>query len=421
MGKSTPSPPPATDPSKVAQAQGQANAETAISQAYLNNVNQNTPYGNLNYKVTGQQRVGNNDVPIFTASQDLSPAGQKLLDTNMATTQGTADLARRYTDRIGDATSQPFSYDGLPGSPSYSTSGMPGAPTYSTSGAPGAPTYNEDYRRQQLGAIESRNQPQMDRDRANLEQRLADQGIGLQDAAYTSAMDKYQRGVNDFRLGADIQAGSSAAQQYSMEADTRDRATREAGQQYDYGAQSRDRAMREASQQYGFDANTRDRAIQEMTNLRTQPINEVSALMGTGSGVQNPNFVSTPQTQVAPTDVIGAYGQSAAQQQAAYQEQMKANNAATGGLFGLGGTVLGAGLKYGLPLLAGSDIRMKENIRHIGHTNDGQRLYLFTYKHDPTTPHVGLMAQEVEKSRPDAVVEIGGMKHVDYAKALADA
>lgn len=363
MGKPTPSPPPATDPSKVAQAQGQANAETAITQAYLNNVNQKTPYGDLNYNVTGNANVGGRDVPIFTAGQTLTPAGQKLLDTNMATTQNTADLARQYSSRIGDATAKPFNYDGLPA----------------------APQYNEDYRKQQLGAIEARNQPQMDRDRANLEQRLADQGIGLQDAAYTSAMDKYQRGVNDFRLGADVQAGNSA------------------------------------SQQYGLEANTRDRAIQEMTNLRTQPINEVSALMGTGSGVQNPNFVSTPQTQVAPTDVIGAYGQSAAQQQAQYQQQMSQQNAMSGGLFGLGGTVLGAGMKYGLPLLAGSDIRMKENIRHIGHTHDGQRLYFFTYKHDPTTPHVGLMAQEVEKIRPDAVVEIDGMKHVDYAKALADA
>ncbi len=362
MAKSSPSQPPATDPSKVAQAQGQANAETAITQAYLNNVNQRTPYGNLNYNVTSNANVGGREVPIFTASQDLSPAGQKLQDTNMATTQATADLAKTYTGRIADATAKPFSYDGLPG----------------------APQYNEQYRQQQLRAIQDRNAPQMDRDRANLEQRLADQGVGMQDPAYRTAMDQYQRGVNDFRLGADVQAGNSA------------------------------------SQQYGLEANTRDRAIQEMTNLRTQPINEVAGLLGTGTGVQNPNFVSTPQTQVAPTDVIGAYGQAAAQQQANYQSQMQQQNATTGGLFGLGGTVLGAGLRYGLPLI-GSDVRMKDNIRHIGHTSDGQRLYSFTYKSDQATPHIGLMAQEVEKLNPGAVVEINGMKYVDYGKALANA
>lgn len=370
MGKSTPSPPPAPqapDPVAAARAQGAANAETAVTQAYLNNVNQATPYGTLKYDVTDHQQVGSNNVPIFTASQDLTPAGQKLLDTNMATTQGTADLAKAYTSRIGEATANPYSYSGLPG----------------------APTYNEDYRKQQLSAIEQRNQPQMDRDRAALEQRLADQGVGLQDPAYRSAMDQYQRGVNDFRLGADVQAGNAA------------------------------------SQQYGLEANTRDRAIQEMTNLRSQPINEVAALLGTGTGVQNPNFVNTPQTQVAPTDTYAPY---ALQQQAygnqlqAYNTQMQGQNATTGGLFGLGGTALAAGAKYGLPLLmAGSDIRMKENVRHVGHTTDGQKLYFFTYKGDPNTPHVGLMAQDVEKVRPDAVVEIDGMKYVDYGKALADA
>jgi hypothetical protein len=285
MAKTSASPPPATDPSRVAQAQGQANAETAITQAYLNNVNQNTPYGNLNYNVTGHTNVGGRDVPRFTASQDLSPAGQRLLDTNMATTQGTADLARQYVGRIGDATRQPFSYEGLPN----------------------APVYNEDYRKQQLGAIQQRAQPQMDRDRANLEQRLADQGVGMQDPAYRTAMDQYSRGVNDFRLGADIQAGNSA------------------------------------SQQYGLEANTRDRAIQEMTNLRSQPINEVAALLGTGSGVQNPNFVSTPQTQVAPTDVVGAYGQQQAADLQRYQIGQSGQNAAMGGLFGLGGSAIMAG------------------------------------------------------------------------------
>lgn len=289
MGKSTPSPAPAADPSRVAQAQGQANAETAITQAYLNNVNQQTPYGNLNYNVTSHANVGGRDVPIFTAGQTLTPAGQKLLDTNMATTQGTADLARAYVGRIGDATSKPFSYEGLPN----------------------APVYNEGYRRQQLDAIQQRAQPQMDRDRANLEQRLADQGVGLQDPAYRTAMDQYSRGVNDFRLGADVQAGNSA------------------------------------SQQYGLEANTRDRAIQEMTNLRSQPINEVSALLGTGSGVQNPNFVSTPQTQVAPTDVVGAYGNQQAADLQRYQIAQSGQNATTGGLFGLGGSAIGlAGMAF---------------------------------------------------------------------------
>ena len=32
---------------------------------------------------------------------------------------------------------------------------------------------------------------------------------------------------------------------------------------------------------------------------------------------------------------------------------------------------------------------------------------------------VGLMAQDVEKVNPEAVAEIGGIKHVDYARATS--
>lgn len=363
MPKGSSSPPPAADPKQVAQQQSLSNVSTSATQQAMNQVNQNTPYGSVRYDVTSNFTDPSTGmvVPKYTATTTLSPEQQKLYEGQVGVQQGTTDLANKYVGRIADATSKPYNYDGLPA----------------------APTYNEDYRKQQLGAIEQRNQPQMDRDRANLEQRLAEQGVGVQDPAYKTAMDQYGRQVNDFRLGADVQAGNAAAQQY------------------------------------GLEGNTRDRAISEMTNLRTQPINEVASLLGNG-GVRDPTFVNTPGTQIAPTDVTGAYNSAQQQQMQQYQIQQQQNAATTGGLFGLGGTVLGAGLKYGLPLMmAGSDVRMKDNIRHVGHTNDGQRLYYFTYKHDPATPHIGLMAQEVEQIRPEAVHEIGGMKYVDYARALS--
>ncbi len=94
---------------------------------------------------------------------------------------------------------------------------------------------------------------------------------------------------------------------------------------------------------------------------------------------------------------------------------------AFGNLFG---GAAGAGSSLGGMLgplaLAGSDIRIKENVSEIGQTFDGQPLYLFNYIGDPT-PRIGLMAQDVEKRDPGAVVEIGGVKYVDYARALAGA
>ena len=79
-----------------------------------------------------------------------------------------------------------------------------------------------------------------------------------------------------------------------------------------------------------------------------------------------------------------------------------------------------AGIAGLLPLLGLSDRRAKENIRKIGKLNNGRDVYRFNYKGDPTT-HIGLMAQDVEKDNPDAVHEVGGLKHVDYDEATKDA
>ena len=88
-----------------------------------------------------------------------------------------------------------------------------------------------------------------------------------------------------------------------------------------------------------------------MTNLRNQPINEVSALLGTGPGVQNPQFVNTPQNgTIQPTDVAGIYQNGYQQQLQNYQMQQQQaqqqQSAMLGGLFGLGSAAAG-GWAYG--------------------------------------------------------------------------
>lgn len=67
-------------------------------------------------------------------------------------------------------------------------------------------------------------------------------------------------------------------------------------------------------------------------------------------------------------------------------------------------------------ILAFSDERVKEDIEHIGELEDGSKIYRFRYKGDPKV-HIGLIAQEVEKRQPSAVVEIGGIKAVNIKKA----
>jgi len=67
-----------------------------------------------------------------------------------------------------------------------------------------------------------------------------------------------------------------------------------------------------------------------------------------------------------------------------------------------------------------SDARVKEDIKHIGNTHDGQKIYSYRFKGEPQT-HIGLLAQEVEKKHPEAVGNVGGIKTVDYDAATRDA
>lgn len=74
-----------------------------------------------------------------------------------------------------------------------------------------------------------------------------------------------------------------------------------------------------------------------------------------------------------------------------------------------------------LPFLPFSDERLKEDIKPVGKLHDGQQVYSYRLKGEPFH-QIGLMAQEVEKRNPDAVVtDAAGWKHVDYAKATAPA
>jgi hypothetical protein len=63
-----------------------------------------------------------------------------------------------------------------------------------------------------------------------------------------------------------------------------------------------------------------------------------------------------------------------------------------------------------------SDMRLKEDIAQVGTLFDGTPVYGYRYKGAPAY-HIGLMAQDVEKTAPHAVIEINGYKAVDYRAA----
>lgn len=68
-----------------------------------------------------------------------------------------------------------------------------------------------------------------------------------------------------------------------------------------------------------------------------------------------------------------------------------------------------------------SDERLKTDIAPVGKLNDGQNVYSYRYKGD-ATPRIGLLAQEVERVKPEAVTtHSSGFKMVDYARATRGA
>lgn len=143
----------------------------------------------------------------------------------------------------------------------------------------------------------------------------------------------------------------------------------------------------------------RSQALQEAYAERNQPLQEINSLMS-GAQVASPQFQSTPQASVGGVDYIGASN-------ANYKAQLDASQAKMGGLFGLLGTGLTAGIKY-------SDRRLKSEIKRVGTLDNGLPVYAYKLNGSNVT-EIGLMADEVEKMAPEAVFEQpNGLKMVDY-------
>jgi hypothetical protein len=109
------------------------------------------------------------------------------------------------------------------------------------------------------------------------------------------------------------------------------------------------------------------------------------------------------------------YNQFLQEQSLPYQQLKLASDIALGT-----GTAQGSTTTTTQPGGFFSDERLKENIKAVGKTFDGQTIHSFNYKGDPRT-QIGLIAQEVQKHHPDAVGLAGGYKTVNYDKATEDA
>lgn len=148
----------------------------------------------------------------------------------------------------------------------------------------------------------------------------------------------------------------------------------------------------------------RSQAFGEAIQTRNQPINELSAFLS-GSQVAAPNagMSSTPQASVGGVDYAGLVNSN-------YQAKMAQSNALMGGLFGLAGAGTQAAMM--------SDARVKTDISRVGTLDNGLPVYAYRYIWGGPM-QIGVMAQDVEQFRPEAVTEIEGVKAVNYGMAVA--
>jgi hypothetical protein len=148
----------------------------------------------------------------------------------------------------------------------------------------------------------------------------------------------------------------------------------------------------------------RGQASQELLTEDNQRINQISALMS-GGQVSQPNFATSPNIDgIQGTDVASIISNTDNANLASWGQSQAATGSALGALGGL---------------FALSDERAKENIVQIGKTDAGLGIYSYRYKGSPRT-EIGLLAQEVQKLRPDAVaLRPDGFLAVNYEEALA--
>lgn len=450
-----PAPP---DPVVTSKAQSDANIATAREQQRLNMINTAGPSGTVNYVADPNAPGG------YRQETALSPQEQALYDAQKATELGATNIAQDQLGRVRGALETPLSTSGLPQlSGGVDLSGLnPGAGIQTSFDKGGALQYNFDPGQQVQGQVggdldaaryqnmaavygqaASRLDPRFAKEQDRLDQRLASQGFSANSQGYKDAIDDFGRTKNDAynqALFSSIGAGEDAANSmFGRQLGQGQFANQAAGQMYqqnmgqaafnnqtagqDFGQNLGAAQFGNQAQAQGFNQNlqgiqaalqnaqfgneARNQGLQERAYLQNQPINQLTGLLSLGQ-VGTPQGVNYSPTQIANTDVLGAYALNQQAAQANAQAKAQASSGLMSGLFSLGSAALM------------SDRRVKTDIRRVGTLDNGVPVY--SYRYTTGGPHmIGVMAQELAETRPDLVVDMGGgLLGVDYA-GLAEA
>lgn len=184
----SPATPATPDYTGAAQATAAGNIDAARAATAANRVNQITPYGELNYSITGKDPYGN---PIWTATQSLNPTQQQLLDYQNKSSLGLGQLQEKGLGYVSNMLSNPFDTSSL------AQTGINPGETYSD-------------------AIMRRLQPNMQMQQKSFDAQMANQGIPVGSEAYANAKRMFDQRQNDQLTSAIVggmQTGLQANQQ----------------------------------------------------------------------------------------------------------------------------------------------------------------------------------------------------------------
>lgn len=284
----SPKAPPPPDPYATAAAQSAANKEAVRETALVNQIGTQGPWGRTYY--TG--KVGS---PDRTQVTELNPVAQQAFNSQQDIARQLAGYGQQLAGQVAQGPAQ-LDFNGLPAAP-WEQNLADQAKALEDA------TYQRSY---------NMLQPEFDRRRNELDTRLANMGITMGSEAYNAEKqrlaDQQNRALTDLAL-ASVGAG-----------------------------------RQEQSRLFGLGSAGRQAALSELLLKRTQPMNELSAILQGAPALPAPQPVSPGQYAVQPGNVQGAINTAYQGALQNYQQQQAARNAMMGNLFSLGGTLGAAAL-----------------------------------------------------------------------------
>ena len=529
----SPSAPPAPDYAAAAQATSAGNAAAARTAQYGNMVNQNTPYGSVNYTPSTvgymdansnristeaynalSNRSGYSPLEQWTQNVSLSPAQQAAFDQSVRINAQLGDTAESGVQYVRDAMGHPITPRfGMVGDVQGTAGQMTGS-VANRDLQTSINSYTGDVQRQSganqragskayqtLGQVQTKVQdpnllaqdttnalyrantqyldPQFQQSQAKLENQLANQGITRGSEAYNSAMlnannQKQQAygSARDQAIGGGIQAAQgmfgmnlqggqftnqALGQQFNQSVQQQQLANTAAGQNNQLALANQQANNQAVAQQYQqglgeaqfgnqaqqgmfgmgmqnanlnnqlqhqafaqnmanaqFRNNASQQDISQQQTLQNAPINMLNAVR-TGQQMNAANIPQVGQSQPGQlanwqgADMLGAAQAQGQYNQGIYNADTAASSQLTSSLIGAAGSLGGAAM------MKFSDIRLKKNIIKLGiHKTLGIGLYTWDYLWGEKG--AGVMAQELEKIMPEAVITLpSGFKAVNYS------